>query len=247
MHRAHSPRFIATSERPAGPRSGRWRALATGGLALVTVAGVAASARAASPTALAPSAAANASPRLVIDGTSSRAIILSDPTGDLRATLSAGRIAVRGAHGLRFALSGPAIGRGITLAPVRNFAAPSLGQRRVTFSSPGADEWYARTPSGVEQGFIIADRRAGQGPLEIAQTISSNTSARLQAGGKGVRFGSKTRGLSYAHLAVTDATGAGIAASMRLAGHRLAITINDAHAVYPLRIDPVSTQISQST
>jgi hypothetical protein len=49
MHRAHSPRFIATSERPAGPRSGRWRALATGGLALVTVTEVAASARAAAP------------------------------------------------------------------------------------------------------------------------------------------------------------------------------------------------------
>jgi hypothetical protein len=46
------------------------------------------------------------------------------------------------------------------------------------------------------------------------------------------------RGLRYTHLAITDATGARIQASMSLSGHRLTITINDTHAVYPLRIDP---------
>jgi hypothetical protein len=54
--------------------------------------------------------------------TSSGAIIVSDPTQGLNAT----RIAVRGARGLRVALSEPAIGRGGTLTPVRGFAAPEL-------------------------------------------------------------------------------------------------------------------------
>ena len=176
--------------------------------------------------------------RLSVHRASSGAIIASNPTLGLHATLTAGGIALRGAHGLRVALSGPAIGRGGTLTPVRGFADPSLKHNRVTFSSPGVYEWYANAPRGVEQGFTIDYRLIGGGPLEISQTLSGNAAARVLAGRHGVRFGSKARGLRYTQLAVTDATGARIQASMSLSGHRVTITIDDTHAVYPLRIDP---------
>ena len=152
--------------------------------------------------------------------------------------MSAGRISVRGAHGLRVALSTPAIGRGGPLTPVRGFAVPSLKNNRVTFSSPGVDEWYAHGSAGVEQGLVIANRSVGPGPLEISQTLSGNAAGRVQAGGQRVRFGSRAEGLRYGKLVVVDAKGARIQASMSLSGHRLTISIEDADAVYPLRVDP---------
>jgi hypothetical protein len=256
--------FINRSRRLAGvKRATSWCVPLAGGLALVTLTGFAASARGSSLATVHPSTGSRPAStrqdfsssqlaeraavsrglsarrrRLSFHRASSGAIIAIDPTLGLHATLTAGGIAVRGAHGLRVALSGPAIGRGGTLTPVRGFADPSLKHNRVTFSSPGVDEWYANGPLGVEQGFAIAHRPTGGGPLEISQTLSGNAAARLQAGGQGVRFRSRAGTLRYTQLVVTDATGAHIQASMSLSGHRLTITINDAHAVYPLRIDP---------
>jgi hypothetical protein len=256
--------FINRSRRLAGViRATSWCAPLVGGLALVTLTGFAALARGSSLATVHPSAgsrpastrqdfsslpfAARAAVsrglsagrrRLSVHRASSGAIIVSDPTLGLHATLIAGGIAVRGAHGLRVALSGPAIGPGGTLTPVRGFASPSLTHHRVTFSSPGVAEWYANAPWGVEQGFAIAHRPIGAGPLQISQTLSGNAAARVQAGRQGVRFGAKARGPRYTRLAVTDATGAHIQASMGLSDRRLTITINDTHAVYPLRIDP---------
>jgi hypothetical protein len=173
-----------------------------------------------------------------IHRTASGAIIVSDPARGLYATLIAGRIAIRNAHGLRVSLSGAAIGRGATLTPVRGFAAPALSENRVTFASPTADEWYAKSRTGIEQGFAISDRPAGRGPLKITQPLSGNAQAHSQAGGQDVRFGSDTAGLRYGQLVVSGAGGARMRASMSISGHHLTITINDAEAVYPLRVDP---------
>ena len=261
MRRGYSSRLINRSLRSAGViRANSRRALLPGVLALVTVAGFTASARGSNPapvrpaagsgtasaphgrSSLPPAAQKAVSPdrlRFSIRRTSSGAVIVSDPTQGLNATLSAGWIAVRGAHGLRVSLSGPAMGRDGRLTPVRGFAAPALNKSRVTFSSSGVDEWYAKSPLGVEQGFAIADRPAGKGPLEISQGVSGNAAARVQAGRQGVRFGSKMRGLDYGHLIVNDATGARVPASLSITGHRLTITIADAGADYPLRVDPI--------
>lgn len=260
MRRAHSSWLI---KRPAALlRADSRRVLLPGVLALVTVAGFAGPAWGASPAATHSAAGSRAAsprpgrsslplaahsavspdhPRFSIRRTSSGAIIVSDPARGLNATLSAGRIVVRGAHRLRVVLSGPAIGRSGTLTPVRGFATPALSNSRVTFSAPGLDEWYARSPFGVEQGFVIADRPRGEGPLEISQGVAGNAAARMQAGGQGVRFGSKTTRLDYGHLVVTDATGARVRASLSVSGHRLTIIVADADADYPLTVDPALT------
>ena len=110
--------------------------------------------------------------RFTVRRTSSGAIIVSDPAHGLTATLSAARIVVRGRHGLRVGLSRPAIGREATLVPVSGFAVATLKHNRATFCCSDLDEWYARSRLGIEQGFTIAARLTGFGPLEIAQTIS---------------------------------------------------------------------------
>jgi hypothetical protein len=206
----------------------RRRAFVAGGLTLVTVAGSVASAHGASRAAVHSS----------VHRTPSGTILVREPGEGLQLTLSPGQVAVRGAHGLRVALSGPAIGRGGTLRRVRDFAAPSLTNSRVTFSSPGVDEWYAAGRPGFEQGFVITHRPPGPGPLEILHTLAGNATARVEAGAQGVRFTFKAEWLRYTHLIVTDATGDRVSARMSLSGHRLTININDAHAVYPLRVDP---------
>lgn len=266
MHATHSSRCINRALRRAGVIAFTSRhARLTGLLILISISAIAASARASSPAAVGPATASRPASALQersalpltmqtggsrdpaadnrhfrIQRTAAGAIIVSDPTHGLQATLIAGSITVRDAHGLWFALSGPAIGRGATLAPVRGFTAPALSKNRVTFVSPTTDEWYAKKRSGIEQGFAISHRPAGRGPLQISQTLSSNAAAHLQAGGQEVRFGSDTRGLRYDQLLVLDAAGTRLRASMSISGHQLTITVNDAEAVYPLRVDHTS-------
>jgi hypothetical protein len=265
MRATHSSRCINRALRRAGVIAFTTRhARLAGLLTLVSIAAIATSARASSPAAVDPAATSRPASALQegsalpltmqaavsrnpaadhqhfrIHRTAAGAIIISDPTHGLQATLIAGSITVRDAHGLWFALSGPAIGRGATLTPVRGFTAPALSKNRVTFASPSTDEWYAKNRSGIEQGFAISHRPAGRGPLQISQTLSSNAATHLQAGGQEVRFGSDTRGLRYDQLVVRDAAGTRLRASMSISGHQLTITINDAQAVYPLRVDPV--------
>ena len=178
------------------------------------------------------------------------AVALNDPAQGLHATLHAGTIALTAGNGLRVGLSAPAIGRARALEPVLRLSAGVLHANRVTYSAPVPSapplaEWYANGPLGVEQGFTIARRPAGRGPLQISQTISANARARLAPGGESLSFSSSAGSLSYGGLSVTDATGAHVGARMSLSGKRLLITIADAHARYPLSVDPQFQQTAE--
>ena len=266
------PRWLQNrSFHPAVAAYKRRGALVVGGLTLATVAASIAAAQDPSPAELHPSSTSRAAsaalspalpphaPRGVspsagadrrpvfLHRTSSRAILVSEPTDGLHLTLSPGRVAIRGAHGLRVALSGPAIGRGGRLEHVRDFSAPSLKNNRVTFSSTELEEWYAGGRPGVEQGFVITNRPPGRGPLRILHTVSGNATARVEAGRQGVRFMFRAGWLRYTHLAVTGATGARVPARMSLSGRRLTITIEDSHAAYPLHVDPAVIVLADVT
>jgi hypothetical protein len=175
------------------------------------------------------------------------AVSLRNAPQGLHATLSSGAIALSGAHGLRLGLSAPALGRGGALVAVSGLTAASVDRNRVAFSAAGVSEWFANGPLGVEQGFTLARRPAGSGALTISQTVSGNTRAHLERGGGGVTFRSSDGALSYRQLVVSDAAGARVAASLGLAGNRLTITIEDRHAVYPLRVDPTLQQTAEFT
>jgi hypothetical protein len=160
--------------------------------------------------------------------------------------LTGGRAALSGTDGLRLGLSGLAIGRGGRLLGVR-LGAGSPQRNRVVFSSTGVSEWFASGPLGIEQGFTVARRKAGGGPLVISQRLSGNVRGRVQSGGQGLTFSSRAGSLRYEQLVVSGADGRRLPARLGIAGHRLTITITDRGARYPLHVDPVFQQTAELT
>ena len=174
------------------------------------------------------------------------AVALSNPDQGLRATFNGDRVAVAGRHGLKFGLSALAVGRIGSLAPAV-LGSPQVSHNRIAYSSPAIAEWFVNGPLGVEQGFTLTHRPAGSGTLQISQQLAGNLTASVSAGGQDATFTSRAGTLHYENLVVTDARGHRVPARLSIAAHRLTITVTDAHAVYPLRIDPVIvTPVTQS-
>ncbi|MDN5864932.1 MAG: FG-GAP repeat protein, partial [Gammaproteobacteria bacterium] len=152
-------------------------------------------------------------------------------------------------HGAQFAGAGvlamrlTAYGRGTELkviAPVK----PVIEDNRVSYPHGVLSEWWKALPMGFEQGFTLAERPKGHGELVLALETS-----RQDAGAPFVRH-SRASGnpagdtiawgaLRYGKLVVTDADGQVIPSSLKARGGRILITVDDAHATYPLIIDPL--------
>ncbi len=180
-------------------------------------------------------------------GASSGVISLHNSAQGLRATLDGSRLAVSGRHGVRLGLSAVSLGRAGTLAPVSALAPAQVSHNRIVLSSAAISEWFVNGPRGIEQGFTLARRPAGAGPLELSQRLSGNLTGRVHASAQAVSFSSAAGTLSYENLIVTDARRQRIPAQLSVAAHRLEITVDDAAAVYPLRVDPVIvTPVTQS-
>jgi hypothetical protein len=153
-------------------------------------------------------------------------------------------VAIR--KGSRFArLSLAAFGRAGQLSPVSP-AAPVTDENRVTYDRGAIHEWYANGPLGLEQGFELSQAPAGTGPLVLSLALGGDLRARMD--GSSVLLGGAS-GLRYGDLAVTDASGRQLPASLGLAGSQLRISIDAAGARFPLRVDPVtqSAELSPPT
>jgi hypothetical protein len=139
-------------------------------------------------------------------------------------------------------LTAASIGRDTTSAPSRVLL-PTSGQvsveeKLVHWSRPGLVEEYSVSADGVRQDFIVAAAPAGKGELSVELALNG---ARAEAQGDGVllRLEASGRELSYSRLRVEDSTGRELAAKIEiLAADRLAVRVDDANAVYPVRIDP---------
>jgi hypothetical protein len=155
-----------------------------------------------------------------------------------------GALSVSGTSGVRIRLGRLAVGRDGD--PVRSLGGDRvrLTRNRAEVSGDGVRESVASGPLGVEQSFTIASRPAGHGPLVISQPMSG-ASARLLRGGSGVRFGSGLGAVTDTGLSVAAADGRRLPARMVVRGGRLLITVNDAGAVYPVRIDPTYSETSE--
>jgi hypothetical protein len=175
----------------------------------------------------------------------SGALVLDNQSQHLRGVVLDGRLTLSGERGLDVGLSSPAIGRGGALATVPRFRAASPERNRVTLAAPLVSEWLASGPAGVEQGFTLAQRPAGRGPLTISQSLSGDAAARVDAGRQSATFTSSRGSLRYGGLLVTDATGRRVPAHLAIDGDRLTITVNDAHAAYPLSVDPEFQQVAE--
>jgi predicted small lipoprotein YifL len=114
----------------------------------------------------------------------------------------------------------------------------SAEDKLVRFTRPGLTEEYSVSVDGVRQDFVIAAPPAGAGDLRVELALSG-ARAEAPAGGVRLRLDGSGRALAYGRLRVEDATGRELTARLEvLAADRLAVSVADANAIYPVRIDP---------
>ncbi len=131
------------------------------------------------------------------------------------------------------------VGRGNQLAVVPPGRVVSHGPR-VEIRRRGLVEWYLNSPEGLEQGFTLARRPAGDRPLVLVLALSGS---RARLAGPNLRIEADTgRRLAYGDLTVEDADGTAVEAHFETSAEdRIAIVVDDRGARYPLTIDPLLT------
>ena len=114
----------------------------------------------------------------------------------------------------------------------------SVQAQEVRYSRPGLTEEYQVNVDGVRQDFCVAARLEGEGELSLELALEG-ASADLAGAGLRLTLHGSQRTLIYHRLQVTDALGKNLSARFEiLAPGRLAVQVDDANAVYPVRIDP---------
>ncbi len=116
-------------------------------------------------------------------------------------------------------------------------------------------EWYVNKPEGLEQGFTIAEPPASSKSgewLRVALSMGApdrGWRVSVRGDGQGAVFERQGDGLrlGYDHLLAFDAQGRTLPARMELEGGMLALLVDDAHAAYPLTIDPILVQQAKLT
>jgi hypothetical protein len=140
---------------------------------------------------------------------------------------------------LRLSLSG--VGREGALVAVEPGTEVVTNESRVEIQRSGLVEWFVNSPAGLEQGFTLEERPAGEGPLIVELAVAG---AKPSLRGDEIVFESHRRTLRYGELVVADAREVPVAGHFELASaDRLWIVVDDARATYPLVIDPLLTGI----
>jgi hypothetical protein len=106
------------------------------------------------------------------------------------------------------------------------------------FIRPGLTEEYSVSVDGVRQDFIVAQRPVGEGELRLELDV---TGAKAEPLGNDVRLvlDGPGRKLAYSRLHVTDARGQELSARLEVTdATQLVVRVDDAAAIYPVRIDP---------
>jgi len=103
-------------------------------------------------------------------------------------------------------------------------------------------EWFENRQDGIEQGWTIVARPAGEGPLYVKLCVEGDLSLRI-ADATGGRFhrANGELALRYVGLMANDASGQTVRAQLVSRGGDVAIEVDDAGATYPLTIDPLIT------
>jgi hypothetical protein len=110
---------------------------------------------------------------------------------------------------------------------------------------PTLVEWFINEPDGLEHGFTLARRPSGaKGPLSLDFKVRGDWQTRLAADGLSVQFVDRggTPRVLYSGLQATDAAGHRLQAWMRAEAAGFHIEVQEDHAVYPIRIDPIAQQ-----
>lgn len=152
---------------------------------------------------------------------------LSLPTGEPAVTLSMKPMSIgRANHATPLAATTP--------SAVERYRAERL-------VADGVAEWWRSEEEGLEFGWDLAMRPAGDGPLRIDLAVTCNWPGAVENDGHRVAFAdplSQGSRVAIQELAAVDANGRAVPAHMQLEADVLSIVVNDADAEYPIRIDP---------
>ncbi len=167
-----------------------------------------------------------------------------NPFHHLRAQFSTTGVHLRGAPNTApwtFSMVPAAVGRADAMRSLPSGVAFAQPSTRLERDLDGLTEWYLQTAQGLEHGFDVAERPAGQGPLRLSMQVRG--SLRLLAIDEDTLSLRSERGaemLRYEGLTVVDARGEELPASFKLEerGRVLSVVVEDAEAIYPIVIDP---------
>jgi hypothetical protein len=158
----------------------------------------------------------------------------------LSAVFTAAGVEVVHSDSTRFGMSLLTFGRGETGVSVSKVL-PFGSRNRVEYRRATLTEWYTNGPFGLEQGFTVWERPAGDSrtPLTVSLAMSGNVPPVLNAPDR-LTLGPSLR---YSGLVTVDATGRELPSSMELRERQLLVHVDDANARYPITIDPTFQQV----
>ncbi|HTM46091.1 MAG TPA: FG-GAP-like repeat-containing protein, partial [Polyangiaceae bacterium] len=99
-------------------------------------------------------------------------------------------------------------------------------------------EWWENTNSGMEQGWSVAQKPAGDGPFSLTVAVSG---ANLKVRPDAALMTSKGIALRCEKPTATDSAGQQLPARIDQTADGFSIVVDDQSARYPIRIDPVYT------
>ncbi|MCG6864964.1 MAG: integrin alpha [Thiogranum sp.] len=128
-------------------------------------------------------------------------------------------------------------GRPDLLVPVTPGVLKSNGAR-VEIHHGFLVEWYLNSPAGLEQGFTLPQRAAGEGPVVLDLSLEG---AKASGNGDSVRIATATgRRLVYGRPKAVDAAGTALPVELAvMSASRIQLRVDDSNAVYPVVIDPL--------
>lgn len=121
----------------------------------------------------------------------------------------------------------------------------SVNRKNAHGAAPGVTIEYQNSTNGLRQNFWIHSRPEGDEPLTLALTVSSEK-LNFEVENNQVVFADKNGDpvVAYTDLNVWDANNTPLAASMvAFGGNHFAIVVDDALAMYPIYVDPVTTSV----
>ena len=145
----------------------------------------------------------------------------------------------RGSQSWRIALR--AYGYGDALKQVRT-ASPEASLNRVEYRRGPLTEWYVNGPLGLEQGITLEQPPTlpnGQ-PLTVALAVEGSLTPAIDTSKTSLTLSNRAghAELRYAGLVAYDSNGRRLPAWLEIKGAQLLLKTDDAHARYPVVIDP---------
>jgi hypothetical protein len=130
-----------------------------------------------------------------------------------------------------------AFGRGDQLT-TPSAAVVTASKNRIEYRRGVVTEWYVNGARGLEQGFTLTRRPAGEGGLVLALAVEGGAAPRLETSNTVVLEHNGTAILCYSGLQAMDAHGRTLPAGMEVNGDEIHLKIQDRGAAYPVTIDP---------